>query len=573
MLSSTPHAQPLCFGPFEMDLRAGELRKQGVRIRIQEQPFQVLAMLLERAGQVVTREELRRRLWPADTFVDFEQGLNKAINKIREALEDSPEHPRYVETVPRRGYRFLKASDGSKAGRIESLAVLPLENLSGDPQQEFFADGMTEALITNLAKISAFRVVSRTSVMLYKGVRKPLAEIASELGVDAIVEGSVLRSGDRVRICAQLINALVDTHLWAETYERELRDILTLQMDVALAIAREVEVKLTPFDRARLGEVRSVNPEAYEAYLKGRYEWLKRSREGHRKAVQFFQEAVTKDPGYALGYTGLADSLSILSLWGLLAPVEGCGRARSLALQALEIERNLPEAHVSLAWTTAHFDFDFVGAEKAFERALELNPRYSIAHHWFGMILGVMGRHEEAYTELKRATSLDPRASVIRFGAGFVHWCARRYTQAVEQCEKALELDPKSVQAFFLLGLTCVAMSNHDRAIAALREAVELSEAAPIPLASLAEALAAAGCIDEAEEILAALLKFPHITAYYTARVYAALGRTDDALRLLEDAYEEHGEWLVLMKVDPRLDALRSDPRFFNLMRRMNFPS
>jgi TolB-like protein/Flp pilus assembly protein TadD len=555
-----------------LDLGTGELLKAGVRIKLQEQPLQFLAILLESAGQVVTREELRKRLWPADTFVDFEHGLNKSINKIREALDDSAEHPRYIETLPRRGYRFLEALEPKKAARIQSLVVLPLENLSHDPQQEFFADGITEALITHLAKISALRVVSRTSAQVYKGVRKPLPEIARELRVDAVIEGAVLRSGDRVRISAQLINALTDTHLWAETYDRDLRDILALQMDVALAIAREVEVKLSPLDQARFPKVRPIDPAAYEAYLKGRYEWLARSRDGHRKAVQYFQDAIAIDSSYAAAFTGLADSLSILGLWGLAPPVEACGRAKSLALHALEMDKNLPEAHVSLAWATAHFDYDFVAAEKEFERALELNPRYPIAHHWFGMVLAAMGRYEESYTELKRAVSLEPHSSLIHFGSGFMYWAARRYPQAIRELELVLKLDPKSVQGHVWLGITYVSNSQNVEAISTLKKAVELSEGTPVAVACLAEAYAAAGLTGDAERILSELLDLKYVTSYFVARIYAALGKIDEALRLLECAYREHGEWMVLIKVDPRFDNLRSDSRFQELLRSMNFP-
>src|SRR6266568_1178233 len=284
MQGAHPSRGAVRFGVFEVDLRAGELRKQGVKIKLQEQPFHLLQMLLEHPGEIVTREELRERIWPADTFVDFDQGLNNAIKRLRESLGDSPDNPRFIETVPRHGYRFI-GNLGVTSGQIKSLAVLPLENLSRDPEQEYFAEGMTEALITTLAKIGELRVVSRTSVMLYKGVHKPLREIARELEVDAIVEGTVLRIGRRVRITAQLIDVAKESHLWAESYERDLRDVLALQSELAQAIAREVQVKLTPQERAHLAQTRPVDPEAYEAYLKGRYHWNRRSREGLGKAT------------------------------------------------------------------------------------------------------------------------------------------------------------------------------------------------------------------------------------------------------------------------------------------------
>src|SRR6266566_2541952 len=321
------------FGAFELDQDAGELRKQGTRMKLQEQPLQMLQVLLQRPGEVVTREELQQKIWPSDTFVDFDHGINNAIKRLREALGDAAETPHYIETLPRRGYRFVGKIEYN-APRMRSLAVLPLENLSHDPQQEYFAEGLTEALITTLAKIGELRVVSRTTAMLYKDVHKPLREIARELEVDAIVEGTVLRAGQRVRITAQLIDAANETHLWAESYERHLRDVLHLQAEVAEAIAKQVRVKLTPQERAHLAQTQPVNPEAYEAYLKGRYHWLRRSGEGLGKAIHHFQQAITSDPAYAAAYSGLADSLSVMGMWGVLPPGEGCGKAKLFALRA-----------------------------------------------------------------------------------------------------------------------------------------------------------------------------------------------------------------------------------------------
>src|SRR5437870_8638739 len=368
MQGADPSRGAVRFGVFEVDLRAGELRKRGVKIKLQDQPFQILQILLERTGEVATREEIRGRIWPADTFVDFDQGLNNAIKRLRESLSDSPDNPRFIETIPRHGYRFIGMTGSSTPGRMRSLAVLPLENLSHDPQQEYFAEGLTEALITTLAKIGELRVVSRTSAMLYENVRKPLSEIARELEVDAIVEGTVLRSGHRVRITAQLIDAAEESHLWAESYERDLRDVLTLQSELAQAIAREVQVRLTPQEQTHLAQVHPVDPEAYESYLKGRYYWNRRSVPGLAKAVQYFRRAIEKDPTYAAAYSGLADCLSVLGLYGVISPDESCGKAKSLALHALAMDHSLAEAYTSLAFATLFYDYDFVAAEKGFER-------------------------------------------------------------------------------------------------------------------------------------------------------------------------------------------------------------
>ena len=409
---------PLRFGVFELDLRAGELRKHGLRIRLQEQPFQVLAMLLQHHGEVVTREELQKTVWPADTFVDLDHGLNKLISKIREALGDSAENPRFVETVARRGYRFLAEvktgqavvhrssepptqpapspetfavpepigkpaipvrrapslkwflasfavilamiafavwmlhSGNRPSHTIHSLAVLPLENLSGDASQDYFADGMTDELISDLGQISALRVISRTSVMAYKGARKPLPQIARELNVDAVVEGTVLRSGDQVRITAQLIEASTDKHLWSQSYEGELRDTLALQNKVASAIADQIRINLNPQEQAALKSVKVVNPEAYESYLKGRYFWNKRTADGLKVALAYFNQAIDEDPKYAQAYSGLADTYALLGDWqyAVMTPKEAFPKAKAAAIKALELDSTLGEAHNSLAF-------------------------------------------------------------------------------------------------------------------------------------------------------------------------------------------------------------------------------
>ena len=439
----------LRFGVFELDLRAGELRKHGLRIRLQEQPFQVLALLLEHPGEVVTREELQKKLWPADTFVDFDHGLNKAISKIREALSDSVESPRFVETVARRGYRFLaevkvvdtaparspelatlphpvaEAGDrGDLTGKpvmpkhflsslawkisafvllllvvslsawklhswnrpslvIRSLAVLPLESLSNDASQDYFADGMTDELISDLGQISALRVISRTSVMAYKHARKPLPQIARELNVDAVVEGTVLRSGDRVRITAQLIDASSDKHLWSQSYEGELRDTLGLQNQVARAIADQIRINVNPQEQAALKNVKVVNPQAYESFLKGRYFWNKRTADGLKVALAYFNQATDEDPKYAQAYSGLADTYSLLGDWqyAVMTPKEALPKAKAAAIKALELDSTLGEAHNSLAFCLDGFDWDFDSAGKEFRRAIELNSGYATAHH------------------------------------------------------------------------------------------------------------------------------------------------------------------------------------------------
>ena len=375
-----------------------------------------------------------------------------------------------------------------------------------------------------------------------------------------------------MRITAQLIDPAKEAHLWAESYERDLRDVLSLQSEVAQAVAREVRVKLTPQEQADIAQVRRVDPEAYEAYLKGRYHW---SRDpGIRKSIECFGQAIAKDPTYAAAYAGLADCLSALSAWGHVPANEGCVKAKSLATRALDLDHSSGEAHASLAFA-AMYDYDFVTAQREFERSLELSPRYVIAHHLFGFHLGLMGRYEEAYTELQRAIRLDPLLSLTNAFLGYIYLYARRYDQAIGQFLKTIELDANSAVGHGGLGWAYRCKSLHEPAIASLRRSVELWQG-PSPLSWLGEAYAAAGRRDEAHKVLEQLhelSKHRYVTPYGVARIYAALGENEESLRWLETAYRQRAEWMVLLKVDPGLDDLRPDPRFQDLMRRMNFPA
>ncbi len=566
------------FGIFEVDFRSGELRKRGVKVKLQEQPLQVLGILLEKPGEVVTREDLRQQIFPADTFVDFDHGLNNAIRRLREALGDSAEAPRYIETVSRRGYRFISNFGSAKSAALppRSLAVLPLENLSRDPEQEYFAEGLTEALITTLAKIGELRVISRTSAMQYKGVHKPLREIARELEVDAIVEGTVLRVGRRVRITAQLIDAPKETHLWAESYERDLRNVLALQSELAQAIAQEVQVKLTPQERKHLAQTRAVDPEAYEAYLKGRYHWNRRSRDGLGKATQHFQQAIARDPTYAAAYAGLADCVSILGWWGFVSPELGCGKGKALALKALEFDPSLPEAHASFAWSTAYYDYDFPKCEREFRLALELNPNYATARGWYGLTLSMIGDHEEALAEAKQAVRLDPASSIINGMLGLVYWFGGEYDASLDQYKKASDLDPAAFQLHWGVAMSYLANRMYDAAIAEMETALQLTGRTPMSVALLARSYAEAERGQEAEQLLSELAELStarYVSPYVISLIFAAMKQTDKALAQLEAGYRERAAWMVWMKRDSRLETLRSDPRFQDLLRRMNFPA
>jgi TolB-like protein/Flp pilus assembly protein TadD len=567
----------LRFGVFEVDFRAGELRKRGVKIKLQKQPLQVLEMLLMRPGEVVTREELQKAIWPPDTFVDFDQGLHSAIKRLREALNDSAEAPRFIETLPGRGYRLVASIGSTVGGGIQSLAVLPMENLSRDPEQEYFADGMTEALITNLAKISALRVVSRTSAMRYKGVcQKSVREIAGELGVDGIVEGTVMRAGERVRISAQLINACKDTHLWAESYDRELRDILALQSEVAQAIAHEIQVKVTPREQFQLSQTQPVEPAAYHAYLRGRYHWNKRSGEAVKKGADYFRQAIEKDEAYAPAYAGLADSLVILGYWGFASPEESTRRAREVALRALEIDDAFGEAHASLAFAIHMYNWDFLQAEKEFQRSIELNPRYAPARQWYALYLAEMGRWDQATEEISQAIKLDPVSPIIHVACAGMLIFARKWDEAIEECETALELEPGFLQARWMLGWAYGQKSMYKQAIDELADGVRLSGGAALFSFALCYVYSVAGKLDEAHKILQELLDLSehgYVMPYWIATIYGGLGNKEEAFRWLERAYHDRSAWIAFLKVQPWFDNLRSDPRFQDLVRRMNFPS
>ncbi len=569
----------LKFGVFEADLAAGELRKNGAKLRLQDQPFQVLALLLENPGQVVSREELRRKLWPADTFVDFDNGLNTAINKIREALGDSAEHPKFVETLPRRGYRFIGEAAATVAparapGRIESLVVLPLENLSRDPEQEYFADGLTEALITLLAKISALRVVSRTTAMHYKGVHRPLPEIARELGVDAVVEGTVLRAGKRVRISAQLLQATADAHLWAEIYERDLRDVLALQLEVARAIANEIRVKVTPHEQEQLQQSRHVNPEAYEEYLRGRFNWNKRTLEGLVKGATHFRNAIEIDHQYAGAYAGLADSLTSLGFWGHVPPQEGAAKGKVAALKAVELDASLSEAHSALGFAMIHHDYDFLAAEKACHKAVELDPRSALAARTLSYCLVGTGRCDEGIAEALRAVHLDPYGLPWRWSVAIMLYIARQYDRAISECSKALDLDANFAPVMWVLALAYLKKGRIEEAIAQAEKSVSLTGESPYFLGGLGHCYAAAGRVADMRRIVTQMQNLGtrrYVSPFWQAMVREPIVEEHDAaFPLLEEARVERAPWLAWSKIVPFLDCLRGDPRFDDLLRRLN---
>jgi TolB-like protein/DNA-binding winged helix-turn-helix (wHTH) protein/Flp pilus assembly protein TadD len=624
----------LRFGVFEVDLRTGELTKRGSRVRLQGQPFQVLAALLEKPGELVTREELQSRIWPR-TIVDFDHGLNKAISKIRDALGDSGDNPRFVETVARRGYRFLadvtaiehpdRPSAAARAGAadpveaalvrtpawrsrvplagvlsgvaavvvlaallawflnvrtdsaptIRSLAVLPLENLSGDAAQEYFADGMTDELTTRLGQISTLRVISRTSAMAYKGARKPLAQIARELNVDAVVEGSVLRSNERVRITAQLIRVPADEHIWAQSYEGDMRDTLALQNRVAGAIADQVRATLNRQEQAALQNARTVKPEAYDAYLLGRYFWNKRTGDGLRKAIDYFTDAIGKDPSFAAAYSGLADAYALSGDWeyGILSPQDAFAKANAAATKALALDDNLAEAHTSLAFALDLYAWDWEAAGSEYRRAIALNPGYATAHQWYAWHLMLTGRQVDGIAALRTAESLDPLSPILSADLADALCIAHLYEDSLQQSRKVLELHPSFAVAHYQLGQTFVQMHRYDEAIAEFRKAIELAGGNTTFDSNLAHAYAVSGRTEEARKILQDLegrqtRQSP--TNASIALVYVGLGDNDQAIVWLNKAYEARFNPSILLR--PAFDPIRPDPRFRDLLRRIGLP-
>jgi eukaryotic-like serine/threonine-protein kinase len=472
------------------------------------------------------------------------------------------------------GGRKPHAPTAGVPGAIQSLAVLPLENLSGDPAQDYFADGMTDALITELSQIRKLRVISRTSVMQYKRTQKTIGEISRDLNVDAVVEGSVLRASGRVRISAKLIQTSIEQSLWADSYERDATDVIALQSDVATAIARGIQVELSGPEASRLASRRAVVPEAYEAYLKGRFEAEKRTPDGLTSSIQYFQNAIAKDPTFAAAYAGLADSLRFLSNYEIRPPAEVIPQARAAAQKALQLDERLAEAHASLA-TMRFYDLEWDGVESEFLRAIALNPGYAPALHWYALFLAAQGRKEESITEIKLAREIDPRSLIINANVGWCHYLAGDADRAIEEEKTTLLLDPSFVVAHGYLGQAYLEKKMYEQAIQELREAVSLSPGEAARKAELANAYARAGRNEQVQEILQEFLRRPkdqYISPYNWAMLYAGMRKKKEALAWLEKAFEERNGRLVNVAVHPQFAFLRGDPGFENLLKRMGIP-
>ncbi len=620
------------FGVYEFESHAKELRKEGMRVRLEGQPVAILQMLLDRPGELVTREALQKELWPADTFVDFEHSLNAAVKRLRAALNDSANHPHYIETLARRGYRFIAPVNGANAkgesdapmailaaaqtpagshgGRlwlkavvalfavaivgwvwrewrhrpaipavpvIRSLAVLPLDNLSGDPSQEYFADGMTEELIGRLSRIHGLRVISRTSAMHFKNTHVSTPEIAKALGVDAIVEGSVIREGTQIRVHAQLIRGATDEHIWAGEYQREYRSILSLQEEVARSIAARIEISLTPQEQVGLAGARSVDPQVHESYLKGRYYFNQRTEEALNRSIAYFQQAIARDSSYAPAYCGLADAYALLGFRGGFPSKDALLRAKAAALKAIELDDTLAEPHASLAFIAETYEWDWATAEREYERALELNPGDAGVHHWYAGYLMYVGRFEEGIAEAKRARDLDPLSLPVNNALAGRLLVAGRVDEALKQLQETLEMNPHFAPAHQTLGWAYLNKGRREEAIQEFQQALQLSgtDDKDIML-DLGFAYAAAGHREKARQILAKLKRLHErglVPSGSIAILYGALGELNEAFAWLEKAYEERDPELTYLKVPGRrFEPLRRDARFQQLVHRIGFP-
>jgi TolB-like protein/DNA-binding winged helix-turn-helix (wHTH) protein/Tfp pilus assembly protein PilF len=648
-MTSIAQRRIVSFGVFEADLDNRQLTKSGYRIRLQDKPFQVLALLLERQGMVVTREELKETLWPADTFVEFDVGLNTAIKKLRAALSDAADNPRFVATVPRVGYRFLltvstvelsiavegktnaqapttNAEPGEPTdspalslnpraetshtwvrsallsrlgffqwsavalviilamgagikllvkrtvppldpGAIQAIAVLPLQNMSTDPAQEYIADGMTDEIITDLAKLAGPKVISRTSAMQYKNARKTIPEIARELNVGAVVEGSVERSGNRMRIRVQLIQASTDQHLWAEAYDRQLSDVLKLEADLAQDISREIQLHLTVQQRQTMADARTLNPNAFQDYLQGRHYWAMRTEEGLAKAIEYFSRAIQEDPGDARSYAGLADCYIVQPMLTQAKEEETGQKARQAAQKALSLDDSLAEAHLAIAEIDFYQDWNFVAAEKEFRRTLELNPNNATGHQWYGEFLSVFGRHEEGIRELETAVALDPLSAIVHHQAGQTLQQARLYDQAIREYQQALKLNPGLYVSYEAMYWAYRRQGKFEAASQAMQGASpywQASQGMNVLIEQLSSAYARGGKTGFLRQSVEMHRHFRD--KWYLARDYIDLGEKERALQQLGQIFKSRKALELWILNDVEFDAIRSDPRFQSLV-------
>lgn len=569
----------LRFESFELDVRSRELRKGKQRIRLQEQPFEILRLMLERPGDVVTREELARHLWPKGTFVDFEHSLNAAVKRLRAALGDDADNPRFVETLPRRGYRFIASlRDGETVAILPvmsdykaRLAVLPFANLSGDPAQEYFSDGLTEEMIQQLGRLCRGRiaVISRSSSNVFKGTGRRAREIGDVLRADYLLEGSVRREGDRVRITAQLVETRSEAHLWTDAYERSLTDCLSVQAEVAARIARSLAVELLPEQPVQP----SHDASAYQTYLKGRYYWNLPGDQGFPQALEYFKQACESDPSFAAAHADLARTHTARAEYYNLVPRTALETALPIAERALELDPHLAHAHLAVANIRAMLDWDWEAAEAGFRQAIALNPSSDGAHRWYGVLLAGLGRSSEAVRESQRASELDPLCLVVGTSDAWTRYLAGNYEGSIDRCRTVMDVRPHFTPAWRVLGVSLIQMGRGAEGVAELEAAAAIAPTDPVLLAWLAHAKAIRGECGVARTILAALDRLRperFVPAYHLALAHVGLGETAEAFRQLDIACEERDPALINLNRDPRFDPIRGDTRFSVLLDRVH---
>lgn len=612
------------FADFELDLRTGELRRGGTSLKLQPQPARVLAILVSRAGEVVTRQELAQQVWGSETFVDYEQGLNFAIRQIRTALEDDANSPKFLETLPKRGYRFIRPISELRPGEemslpvpaasleaagatatfpkvtprhaiygiaitaillaiaiganrmlhlkasastesFHSVAVLPLRNLSSDPDQEYFSDGITDELITDLAKATSLRVISHTSVQHYKETKLTLREIAEELHVDAVIEGTILRSGDRVRITAQLIDARTDRHLWAEKYERDFRDILNLQSEVAQQIAAQVGVNLTTKERLRLSQTTGVDPVAHEAYLRGHFYWDKLNCTGFKQALGYYQQATAKDPTFARAFVGSAEAYYDLADWGCTPQTESFAESRAAALKAIELDPNLASAYARLAELDFAPAWNWPKAEQEYNQAIQLDPNEAEIHSSYAIFLVAMGKREQAIAEMKKAQEIDPVSETTNMLSTYILYFAHRYDQAMQQGKKTLELYPNSGATYYWMGHI---YEQKGMAQEAFDSYLKSNQGTPAEFAALHTAFEKEGLRGFWLQEFRRNEKKPDWPCW-KAMFYGHTGESERAMQMLEQSFDHHCDGLQFLKTNPVFDKLQDDARYQKLISKL----
>jgi TolB-like protein/tetratricopeptide (TPR) repeat protein len=577
-------SRALRFGDFELDLAAYELRRRGKPVRLERRPMDLLILLAKHAGELVSREDIVAKLWGADVFVDVEMGINTAIRKVRQALRDSSDSPRFVETISGKGYRFITAESSvewaaqtmAESQHRVMLSVLTIENLSKDADQEYFSDGLTEETISYLGRINPTRmgVIARTTSMAYKRTRKSIREIGAELNVDYVLESSVRRENNWVRITSQLIRVADQTHIWASTYDRELTGVLAIQNELGIAIADHVRLRLSPEQLQSLALPQTASMEAFDLYLRGRYFWNQLSPPTTRRAIEFYTRATDLDPHYALPWSGLADTYATSPINGDASPLEVWPKARDAAARAVQAAPDLAETQTSLGFVKFWLDWEWEAAEAAFREAIASNPSYALAHRMLGMVLAHMLRREESIAAAKRARELDPLNTSHQALSAQIAFAARDLPAAVDLAKQAIAIDPEFWIGHFQLGQAYEQLDKPELALEALNHAGRLSNGNSKSIAVRGYILAKQGKTEEARELLNTLetvARSRYVPPYAHALVYAGLGEHAIALECLERSHEARDIHLAFLTYDPKWDSYRADSRFISLLARCAF--